>query len=141
MTTTATKTNVNGAPGYAAQLPCLPEAVQRARAFVSGVLDAWGMKETLAGEVIVSELLTNVVVHTSTDLTTVAIQRDGTCQARIEVADASHVPPHVVDASGGAECGRGLQLVALLSSRWGYEDRPWGKVTWAELSLCAESGR
>ncbi|GGV69228.1 hypothetical protein GCM10010277_79260 [Streptomyces longisporoflavus] len=127
------------APGYAAQLPCRPESVNRARALVSKALDNWGLTEDLAdiGEFIVSELLTNVVNHTSTDLTTVTVQRGGHCRVRIEVADTSHNAPCIKAASSSDECGRGLVLVDALSSHWGYVKHPWGKVTWAELSTGA----
>lgn len=123
---------------YTVLLPCLPESVGRARALVSCAVDAWGMPELADdGKIIVSELLTNVVDHTSTVLTTVAIERDGPHCVRIHVADASRVPPCVTDVGSRAECGRGLRLVDDLSCRWGYDEKSWGKVTWAELSLAA----
>ncbi|MGW5731730.1 MULTISPECIES: ATP-binding protein [Streptomyces] len=117
-------------------MPCQPEAVGRARAFVSDSLDTWGMREELAdvGEIIVSELMTNVVNHTSTDLTTVAIQHGGH-RVRIEVADSSSTTPYIRPASATAEHGRGLRLVDSLSSHWGFVRHPWGKIIWAELTV------
>ncbi|MFF1714631.1 ATP-binding protein [Streptomyces sp. NPDC058268] len=113
----------------------MPESVSRGRTLVSTVLGKWGMGEELAdvGEVIVSELLTNVVNHTSTDRTTLAIHRSGPSRVRIEVADSSSAIPCIGASGGSAECGRGLVLVDALSSHWGYVKHPWGKVIWAEL--------
>ncbi|MFI7317145.1 ATP-binding protein [Streptomyces venezuelae] len=133
------------APGplpYTVLLPCLPESVGRARALVSRAFTAWGMPELIdEGKIIVSELLTNVVDHTSTALTTVAIERGSSHHVRIHVADASRMPPCLTELGSGAESGRGLHLIDDLSCRWGYDDRPWGKITWAELSTCLESDR
>ncbi|MFI1677570.1 ATP-binding protein [Streptomyces sp. NPDC020607] len=127
---------------YTVLLPCQPESVGRARDLVSCAFGAWGMPEMADdAKIIVSELVTNVVDHTSTALTTVAIERDSPRCVRIQVADASRVPPRVADASSGAECGRGLRLVEGLSCRWGYDDKVWGKVTWAELGMPSESDR
>ncbi|MGW7067091.1 ATP-binding protein [Streptomyces sp. NPDC054855] len=140
---TAAQPNAIAAPDqYTAQLPCTPDSVSRGRALVSTVLAKWGMREELtgAGGVIVSELLTNVVNHTSTDLTTVAIHR-GRSRVRIEVADASPAAPCIRGAGGSAECGRGLLLIDGLSSHWGYVKYPWGKVIWAELCSCEKSQR
>ncbi|MGW7090071.1 ATP-binding protein [Streptomyces sp. NPDC054871] len=137
MTTTVAQSEATGAfgvSGYSEQLPCEAEAVGRARAFVSSSLDTWGLREELAdtGELIMSELMTNVVAHTGTDLTTVAIQR-GSRLVRIEVADSSSTTPRIESDSGSAQHGRGLLLVDALSSHWGYVKHPWGKVIWAEL--------
>lgn len=141
MTMTAAQPNATGAPGYTAELPCVPESVSRARALVSSVLAAWGMEGDLAdcGEVIVSELLTNAVDHTETPLTKVVIERRADSSVRIEVSDRSRIVPRVKEATDDAECGRGLRLVDALSCRWGCDTNRWGKVTWAELK--APTGR
>ncbi|WP_409239827.1 ATP-binding protein [Streptomyces sp. PA5.6] len=125
---------VPGTLPYTMLLPCRPESVARARALVSRALDAWGMPGlTDEGKIIVSELMTNVVDHTTTALTMVAIERGGPHRVRIHVADASRMPPCIADLDSEAESGRGLRLVDDLSCRWGYDDKPWGKITWAEL--------
>ncbi|MFH8492213.1 ATP-binding protein [Streptomyces longisporoflavus] len=132
---TATEPHANSTPDtYTAQLPCTPESVRRARALISSALEAWGVEHVLgdAGRVIVSELMTNVVHHTKTDLAWVAIRR-GDHQVHIEVADSSHHTPRTTIANKSAECGRGLLLIDELSSLWGYEKHPWGKVIWVVL--------
>ena len=52
----------------------------------------------------------------------------------IEVWDQSPLDLQPRDAGGDDECGRGLTVVAALSSRWGWE-RTGGrrKVVWSEL--------
>ncbi|NUV58928.1 ATP-binding protein [Streptomyces sp. CAI-85] len=135
---TAASTDATGAPGRSsAELPCVPESVGRARAFVTGVLTGWGMEGDLSdcGEAIVSELLTNVVDHTGTDLTEVAVERRGDGSVRIEVTDRSQSAPRLGKAADDAECGRGLSLVDALSACWGYDAHPDGKVTWAEIKI------
>ncbi|MET9669634.1 ATP-binding protein [Streptomyces sp. NPDC006475] len=132
---TAATPNAIGAPGYTAELPGVPESVGRARSFVSSALAGWGLNDDLAvcGEVIVSELRTNVVEHTKTPLTRVVIERRVDCSVRIGVSDTSTVIPCMKTAMDDAESGRGLRLVDALSSRWGYSRNRWGKVTWAEI--------
>ncbi|WP_241672311.1 ATP-binding protein [Streptomyces sp. IB2014 016-6] len=143
MTTTAAKPNATGAPGYTAELPGAPESVGRARAFVSSALATWGLDDDLVGcgEVIVSELLTNVVDHTKTPLTKVVIERRVDCSVRIGVSDRSRVVPCMRAATDDGESGRGLRLVDALSSRWGYRRNRWGKVTWAEIKVLAGRGQ
>ncbi|MGA5318923.1 hypothetical protein ACPCIU_00645 [Streptomyces seoulensis] len=35
--------------------------------------------------------------------------------------------------SNAEEVGRGLLLVTALATRWGCDERGWGKIVWAEL--------
>jgi hypothetical protein len=54
----------------------------------------------------------------------------------IEVWDQSPLDPEPRDADAGAECGRGLTVIAALSHRWGCERTGRNrKVVWAELAL------
>ena len=52
---------------------------------------------------------------------------------RIEVVDDALGLPQAAVVPASAQRGRGLALVAALSSRWGYEKKPRGKRVWAEL--------
>ncbi|MGW2082152.1 ATP-binding protein [Streptomyces sp. NPDC001939] len=141
MTTTAANPTATGALSCTVELPGVPESVIRARALVSSVLDTWDIGDDLVtcGEVIVSELLTNVVVHTKTPLTTVVIERRSDSSVRIAVSDRSQVAPREKTATDDAESGRGLCLVEALSSRWGCDRSRGGKVIWAEIK--APAGR
>lgn len=85
-----------------------------------------------AAGLLVSELVTNAVVHARTDVTLRATIRRGVL--RIEVADGSPVVPTPRRPSGLAGTGRGLQLVDRLANRWGVQKSRGGKTIWFELS-------
>lgn len=83
-------------------------------------------------ELVASELVTNVIRHAKTDLV-VSLQVD-VDKVRIEVADGSAIMPaarDLIDGTGGA----GLRLVEAISDRWGADQRPDGKVVWAEIAI------
>lgn len=85
-----------------------------------------------AAGLLVSELVTNAVVHARTDVTLRATIRRGVL--RIEVADGSPVVPTPRRTSSLAGTGRGLQLVDRLANRWGVQKSRGGKTIWFELS-------
>jgi two-component sensor histidine kinase len=80
---------------------------------------------------VVSELVTNAVVHARSAPEVVATQWSR--RVRVEVYDNDVSPPVVRDPStldsGG---GFGLAMVAALSDRWGWEPTATGKRVWAE---------
>ncbi|MEU6174017.1 DUF6415 family natural product biosynthesis protein [Streptantibioticus parmotrematis] len=137
---TVAQPNATGAPGYTSELPCVRESVRHARAFVSDVLAAWDMDDDMAdcGKTIVTELLANAVEHTETPASKIIIERPSNGVVRIGVSDSSRGAPHLEPADPNAESGRGLSLVAALSSQWGYDTHPWGKVTWAVIEASAD---
>ena len=49
------------------------------------------------------------------------------------MSDADQPLPRLRKAKEGDEGGRGLQLVATLSARWGARPTAEGKVVWCEL--------
>jgi anti-sigma regulatory factor (Ser/Thr protein kinase) len=81
---------------------------------------------------VVSELLTNAVVHARSEATIVASFDDG--RLRVEVHDGDLTPPRLSDQPD-ASGGWGLRLVAALADRWGWILTSSGKRVWAEL-LC-----
>ncbi len=99
-------------------LPPDPSSVARARGFVCARLAAWGfdaLAETAA--LLTSELASNVVRHARTPYA-VVIRR--TFQgAMVDVLDASREVPELRAHDLSADSGRGLALVAVLSSSWG----------------------
>ncbi|MFI8194016.1 ATP-binding protein [Streptomyces sp. NPDC085946] len=140
MTLTIATPHAIGRPGYTALLPCQPKSVRRARAFVSSVLATWGIGDLVDdGEVVVSELLTNALDHTTCPMARVVIEQCSDGVIRIEVADSSHAQPQVQKDDVATESGRGLLLVAALSWRWGCDEHDWGKSTWAELKVLAKA--
>ncbi|MFJ9886137.1 ATP-binding protein [Streptomyces sp. NPDC091287] len=91
-------------------------------------------------ELVVSELLTNAVLHTRRgDSVRVTVTRLGEGRARVAVVDLSKDRPAPRDAGGDQESGRGLEIVEALSGgQWGVDLQLWGKCVWATLSLESE---
>ncbi len=80
-----------------------------------------------------SELVTNAVVHSTTPLVLDVTLDAGV--VRVAVVDGGAGEPCAQGPGEGAEHGRGLQLVANLSSRWGTNPCPEGKQVWFELDV------
>ncbi|MER5348828.1 ATP-binding protein [Kitasatospora sp. NPDC002551] len=145
-----------------------PAEVGRARRWVRSRLLNHGVDpdapiaETVV--LVVSELVTNAVVHTgcpavlrlcfplgdlpsgvpdaSPDASPGGAGRDGVRESatvgplRVEVADASQVAPAPRHAGADVDAtnGRGLELVELLCDRWGWYPDGTGKRVWCEIS-------
>lgn len=124
------------APGYYREtLPCRPESAKSARLLVAAALEAWGVGElSCSGMQIVAELVNNSVTHTRSRVVLLAISREGQT-VRIRVADKSRDVPVVRRPEDCCEQGRGILMVDALSTSWGYDKKPWGKVVWAELQI------
>lgn len=111
------------------------QSVGAARRYAVSVLPLGGI-ERLQDDVrtVVSELATNAVLHARTAFT-VSITVDGS-RVRVAVTDGSPSQPRVRrPGSGDATTGRGLRMVAELSTAWGVEPDGGGKTTWCELTL------
>ncbi|RKE20687.1 anti-sigma regulatory factor [Streptomyces sp. TLI_171] len=124
-----------------------PAEVSRARRWVRARLQAGGIDpdssiaETLV--LVVSELVTNAVVHTGCP----AVLRlvlpvdpvDAPVPVRVEVADASCTAPAPRHAGPDEDAtnGRGLELVDLLCERWGWYPDGSGKRVWCEIGSTA----
>ncbi|WP_435211245.1 SpoIIE family protein phosphatase [Streptomyces sp. bgisy034] len=114
------------------QLPDRPQAAGEARQHVREQLSLWQLDDlVLATELIVSELVGNVIRHASGPARLRLLRSaDLIC----EVSDGSLTTPRIRRASETDEGGRGLQLVAALSQRWGTRYTTTGKCIWAELT-------
>jgi anti-sigma regulatory factor (Ser/Thr protein kinase) len=90
---------------------------------------------------LVSELVTNAVVHTGRPAVLHLSARGPACTVpvRLEVVDDSSCAPLPRQAAAEDTGGRGLELVELLADRWGWQREGEGKRVWCELD-CA-SGR
>jgi hypothetical protein len=93
-----------------------PGAVRAARSAVRGRLHDWGL-DCLAdiAALLVSELVTNALL--------------------VEVSDPIPDFPRERIAAPEDESGRGLQLVAHSSRRWGTRPGGAGKTVWFELAV------
>jgi anti-sigma regulatory factor (Ser/Thr protein kinase) len=85
---------------------------------------------------IVSELVTNAVVHTGCPAVLRMLFGLGAAEVgtvRVEVADVSAIPPRPRHAEGDDTNGRGLELVDGLADRWGWQPEGAGKRIWCEV--------
>ena len=108
-----------------------PDAVPRARRLVRSALSGVHPEVAADAELVVSELVTNAALHGEPPIT-VRVLLDG--WVRVEVEDARRAAPIVPRKNTETMTGRGLAMVAALSSGWGMElAAGGGKVVWAEL--------
>ncbi|MEV3857448.1 ATP-binding protein [Streptomyces sp. NPDC050095] len=128
-----------------------PAEVGRARRWARSRLAGSGIEpdepiaETLI--LIVSELVTNAVVHTGNPAVLRMVLPDGSdvreaClgTVRVEVADSCARPPAPRHADRDETNGRGLELVDGLADRWGWRPEGAGKTIWCEIDRCAAAG-
>lgn len=150
-------------PAARTSLPGNLLAPAAARRFVAAALAEWsglglpaavGFSERLSDDaaVIVSELVTNAVVHAGTNVELLfrleEATEDEVSALVLEVSD--HHPARAVRSDGSengagtdsaaapgepAEYGRGLELVATLAERWGITYRTGLKTVWARLPV------
>ncbi|MEU0071647.1 ATP-binding SpoIIE family protein phosphatase [Streptomyces sp. NPDC006332] len=135
-----------GTPETHATLPGSPLAPGAARALLRAALTEWGERELpgtehlsdrLAGDavVVVSELVTNAVVHAGTDVEVSCRLEAETGALVVEVLDRhpSRAPRDAEPSYETPEHGRGLRLVAALAESWGVTYRTGAKTVWARL--------
>lgn len=110
-----------------------PESARKARELVADALCSNADPETVHdASVVVSELVTNAVIHANTTVTVGLTLLPGG-GARIEVGDSSSWPPTRRAMTEDQPGGRGLILVDALSDEWGVSPTPEGKTVWAEV--------
>ncbi|MEW2401614.1 SpoIIE family protein phosphatase [Streptomyces sp. NPDC046862] len=113
-----------------------PERVAGARRHVRELLHDWaGAEQVDSAVLLVSEVVTNVLVHTDADALLVAEVTGGQDRRRlrVEVMDAGDDLPHKRRPGELASSGRGLLLIELLADAWGVDPRGEGKSIWFEL--------
>ncbi|MFH8569086.1 ATP-binding protein [Streptomyces sp. NPDC017993] len=126
---------VSGSPIAEWSFPADPGAVRTARSAVRNVLDDWGVDGAVdVAVLLVSELVTNSLRYASGPIGVrmVLLSSGGLL---VEVSDPLPDPPLERTASPDDEGGRGLQLVACSSRRWGTRRGKSGKTVWFELSV------
>ncbi len=112
-----------------------PAEVGRARRWARSRLAGCGIgaDEPLTDTLIllISELVTNAVVHTGCPA--VLRMLFGGPGVRVEVMDVSDCPPSRRRAEDSETSGRGLELVDGLADRWGWQREGAGKRIWCEI--------
>ena len=116
-------------------LPAEPASAGAARSQVQATIQAWEIPvDASIAVLLTSELVTNAIRHEKGDTITLVI----TCaygQLHVDVHDTSCTLPVPMDGPPDAETGRGLVLVASLSSSWGYYRTTTGKAVYFTLAF------
>jgi anti-sigma regulatory factor (Ser/Thr protein kinase) len=113
-----------------------PERVAGIRQQLRELLHDWADPEQVdAAELMVSEMVTNVLLHTDEDALIVAeiVGERGKRRLRVDVSDGSDEQPHRRRPGEMASSGRGLLLMEMLAESWGVDPRGEGKCIWFEL--------
>ena len=114
-------------------LPADSAIVAEARRVATAQLEEWGLPDAaFVTELVVSELVTNAIRYGSPPIQLRLIyDKSLIC----EVSDGNSTSPHLRRARTFDEGGRGLLLVAQLTTNWGTRHTPGGKTIWTEQSL------
>jgi CheY-like chemotaxis protein/anti-sigma regulatory factor (Ser/Thr protein kinase) len=112
-----------------------PGDVAVGRRFLTENCRRWGCDEIIEdAELVVSELVTNALLHAGTRCTLAAGLTERVL--RLEITDRGGGTPDPRAADLHDERGRGLLLVSALCTAWGVDSLPeGGKSVWAELLL------
>jgi MEDS: MEthanogen/methylotroph, DcmR Sensory domain/Histidine kinase-like ATPase domain len=109
--------------------PLGSRAPRDARHFVVAALRNWGHDELVeSASLVTTELVTNAVMHARSDAV-VTISSAGDT-VRVSVRDYSRARPTFSPATAPVG-GRGLRLIAALTSRWGTDIVSDGKIVWS----------
>ncbi len=112
-----------------------PAALHDGRSFAAATLRGWSLPEAVVqdGVLIVSELLTNAIVHGDPPIR--LRLRKTARELAIEVDDGASAMPRKLQTSPEHLHGRGLAIVAQLSTRWAARADGHGKTVWCTLRL------
>jgi anti-sigma regulatory factor (Ser/Thr protein kinase) len=115
-----------------------PAAAGEARSQVRAAIRTWDVPVDVDTAVLLtSELVSNALKHATGATITLTI----TCvcgQLRVDVHDTSRSAPTPVNTPVDAEAGRGLLLVARLSTDWGFHPTSAGKAVYFTLAFAGD---
>jgi anti-sigma regulatory factor (Ser/Thr protein kinase) len=115
------------------EIPGDPAAVAEARDLATRQLDQWGLEDlAFTTGLVVSELVTNAIRYAGSPVV-LRLIRDRVLVC--EVSDPSNTQPRLRRAHATDEGGRGLFLVAQLTTHWGSRYHETGKTIWTEQPL------
>jgi anti-sigma regulatory factor (Ser/Thr protein kinase) len=122
----------------------VPQSARHVRRVVDHVLSEWGRDDVAYQAVLgASELASNAVLHARNSFELVMRPIEG--GARIEIVDRRpDLVPLPVPVTGAAThvtaegtTGRGLQIVASVANRWGFNSSQAHKAVWLEVTADA----
>ena len=116
-----------------------PIAAAQARIQVRAAIHAWQVPvDPDIAVLLTSDLVTNAITHGDGENVTLAITCSSRGHLRIEVYDTSCSRPMMIDEPVGTQTGRGLVLVAALSTEWGSFRTPAGEAVYFTLAFEAD---
>lgn len=113
------------------RFPPAPDSVPAARRFVLDVGWSEDSELNLRLATLVSEIVTNAVLHARTPFTVKVLPTEQTI--RVSVSDGSTALPIKKKYEATQPTGRGLHIVEATADRWGISPRARGKTIWFEL--------
>jgi anti-sigma regulatory factor (Ser/Thr protein kinase) len=130
--TTATQTTAL----MAFALPSTPNSVRLARSYIRSALRDHGLGDYAEDiEMVTSELVTNAIEHANAlTIGLELLELKGSGAVAVVVTDPSPRPPVKLNPAADLERGRGLNIVAALSARWGWIPQETGKAVFAIVS-------
>ncbi|MGH3262189.1 MAG: ATP-binding protein, partial [Trebonia sp.] len=118
----------------------VPESVHAARRFTTETLAKADGRTLEAVELMVSELATNCIRHEHASFHIAILSAPN--EIRVEVTDGGSGAPRMRSPGPDEPSGRGLQIVNMLSDRWGVEpESPAGKTVWFTLDVAPDPDR
>ena len=113
------------------------EAIGAARYFVARVLRGWGQAAPLIDDAVLltSEMATNALVHAQSPFR-ISVARSGNA-ITFAIQDTTSRTPQTRTVDARSASGRGMGIVAALSSSWGCDVGLRGKIVWAELTTAS----
>jgi anti-sigma regulatory factor (Ser/Thr protein kinase) len=116
-----------------AVVPNRPDSTPAARAFLSRLLDGWGLPEEVIDDasLLATELLSNAVRHGAGTVTLRVEVEDGVVQ--VSVHDDAAGLPAVQETDQSSVGGRGLFIVQCVADQWGTDVGDPGKTVWFRL--------
>ena len=116
------------------ELPPAPASIRKARQFVRSACRQWKICADTCDDacLVANELVANVVDHAGTPCVLSVTLDPGGLRLSVEDANGRSLPTlRPLDVT--ARRGRGLQMIAALSTACGVRVRAAGKAVWAQL--------
>ncbi len=121
-------------------VPSDVSGVGAVRQDVVSAVGEWGFEATADLEVVLSELITNAIVHGGRP-SRVRCRLLDPGYIEVAVDDDGPGTPEVQEGDDRSSGGRGLAIVQALAASWGVDVRPDdGKTVWARLGAPASEG-